>query len=159
MGSPTYDEESKLSQLTVSTREILPKSGNAPGTLDDSLKSHGNLSPLTPSSAHSSNGFGADLEGMKTARSTEHLRGASISGNRTSPDSSVWPGQAHWREKAIAAERKNRSCQCLARLSKRTRVVLQVAVVLLVVGVAVGVGFGISKSTGTRTWQPGNDRL
>ncbi|KAI0454536.1 hypothetical protein F5B21DRAFT_233909 [Xylaria acuta] len=154
MVSPIGDEEPKLSQLTVSTKEIIPKPSNVPGTgrnPDGSFKSLGNL---TPSSTHSSSGFDTDLEGMKTAQSSEHLRGASISGNRTSPDRSVWPGQAHWRQKALAAERKNRSCQCLARLSKRNRIILQVAVVLFVVGVAVGVGFGISKSLGARTWQP-----
>ncbi|KAI8952709.1 hypothetical protein F4801DRAFT_202413 [Xylaria longipes] len=145
MGSPINDEGPKLSLLTVSTKEIIPKPSNL------SVNS-------TPTSAYSSNGFDADLEGMKPAQSSENLRGPSISGNRTSPDSSVWPGQAHWKQKAIAAERKNRSCQCLARLSKRNRIILQVAVVLLVVGVAVGVGFGVSKSLGARTWQPKDGR-
>ncbi|KAI1746310.1 hypothetical protein F4680DRAFT_16425 [Xylaria scruposa] len=142
MGSPIKDEESKLSQLTVSTKE---------------LTSHGNSTPSTPNSAYS-NGFDTDLEAMKTARSSDHLRGPSMSANRTNPDSSVWPGQAHWKKKALAAERKNRSCQPLARLSERNRIILQVVVVLFVVGVAVGVGFGISKSLGARTWQPKDAR-
>ncbi|KAI1750130.1 hypothetical protein F4782DRAFT_263437 [Xylaria castorea] len=161
MGSPIDVEEPKRSQLTVSTKELIPKPSNVAGAernLDEAFKSHGNSTPSTPASTYSSNGFDTDLEAMKTVRSSDHLRGPSISANQTSPDSSVWPGQAHWKQKALAAERKNRSCQCLARLSKRNRVILQVAVVLFVVGVAVGVGFGISKSLGARTWQPNDSR-
>ncbi|KAI0445451.1 hypothetical protein F4803DRAFT_155416 [Xylaria telfairii] len=154
MVSPIDDKGPKLSQLTVSTQEIIPNSGRP----DESFKAHGNSMPSTPNSAYSSNGFGADLEGMKPVQSSEHLTGPSMCGNRTNPDSTVWPGQAHWREKALAAERKNRSCQCLARLSKRTRVIIQVVVVLFVVGVAVGVGFGISKSLGARTWPTNHSR-
>lgn len=98
------------------------------------------------------------MEGMKQAESTEQLREAYASGNRLNSDSSVWPGQAHWREKALAAERKNRSCRCMARLSKRTRIVVKLAIAFFIVGVAVGVGFGISKSLGARIWQPQDDR-
>ncbi|KAI1328766.1 hypothetical protein F5Y16DRAFT_367876 [Xylariaceae sp. FL0255] len=67
---------------------------------------------------------------------------------------SVWPGQSHWKEQARAADRRNRSCSCMARLGKRARIAVKIAIALLVVGVAVGVGLGISKSLGAPFWQP-----
>lgn len=142
----------KLPQLTLSVNEIPAKSSN--GSPDD----HGHLALSTPTSAATSSGFDTDIEGLKPMQSSDHLRNSSVSGDRFDTDSSVWPGQAHWREKARAAERKNRSCRCLAGLSRRTRIVVKISIVLLVVGVAVGVGFGISKSLGARVWRPEDDR-
>lgn len=126
--------------------------------MDRGFVTYGHSTPSTPISATTSRAFDTDMEGMKQAESTEQLREAYVGGNRLNSDSSVWPGQAHWREKALAAERKNRSCRCMARLSKRTRIVVKLAIGLFIVGVAVGVGFGISKPLGARIWQPEDDR-
>ncbi|KAI1124502.1 hypothetical protein F5Y10DRAFT_28503 [Nemania abortiva] len=151
----------KAAQLTVSTKELNSKSSGSSTDerhLDGDFEGYGHLTPITPTSANTETGFDTDTEGMKHTESSEHLREASMNSNRLHSDSSVWPGQAHWREKALAAERKNRSCQCLARLSKRTRIVVKIALLLFIVGVAVGVGFGISKSLGARIWQPKDDQ-
>ncbi|KAI1192054.1 hypothetical protein F5B17DRAFT_128242 [Nemania serpens] len=151
----------KHSQLTLSTKPLGLESDNTPGPerdMERGLEAYGNSTPSTPTSATTCRGFDTDMEGMKQAESTEQLREAYASGNRLNSDSSVWPGQAHWREKALAAERKNRSCRCMARLSKRTRIVVKLAIAFFIVGVAVGVGFGISKSLGARIWQPQDDR-
>ncbi|GAP89074.1 hypothetical protein SAMD00023353_0902740 [Rosellinia necatrix] len=161
MFAPVDDEALKLSPLTLSVKEVTTESSNPATdgkTLDERFDGYGHSALSTPTSAHTTSGFSTDLEGMKHVQSSDHLRGASVSGERFDSDSSVWPGQAHWREKDRAAKRKNRSCHWLARLSKRTQIIVKVAIVLSVVGVAVGVGFGISKSLGARVWQPEDDR-
>ncbi|KAI0424093.1 hypothetical protein F5Y09DRAFT_154345 [Xylaria sp. FL1042] len=162
MVSLAEDKACKPAQAIVSTRELVSKAASNRSThdrnLDGRLESHENSAPSTPTSAHTINAFDVDIEAMKPAQSQENLRKGSTNGNRFRSDSSVWPGQAHWREKTLAAKRKNRSCQCLTRLNKRAQIAIKIAIVLLVVGVAVGVGFGISKSLGARIWQPGDDR-
>ncbi|GAW12754.1 hypothetical protein ANO14919_021250 [Xylariales sp. No.14919] len=153
MASSAKGEALKPPQITVSAKEVGSTTINRPtreGHLDGDFESHEDMIPSTPASAHTVNSFDVDLEAMKPAQSQENLRGASMSGNRLNEDTStsVWPGKAHWREKALAAKRKNRSCKLLARFSKPTQIAIQVATVLLVVGVAVGVGVGLSKSLG-----------
>ncbi|KAI0533266.1 hypothetical protein GGR58DRAFT_125598 [Xylaria digitata] len=160
MFSSAESEASKPPQMIVSAKEVTPTSSNRSThgrNSDAGFGSHEDSTPSTPSSAHAINGFDVDVEAIKPAQSQEHLRGPSMSGNRDHSDSSVWPGQAHWRQKALAAKRKNRSCHCLARLSKPAQVAVKIAIVLLVVGVAVGIGFGISISQGARLWQPKDD--
>ncbi|TGJ75295.1 hypothetical protein E0Z10_g11030 [Xylaria hypoxylon] len=154
-------EAPKPPQMAVSAKEVSSISSHRfthERNPDGGFESREDSIPSTPTSAHTINGFDVDIEAIKPAQSQEHLRGASISGNRFNSDSSVWPGQAHWKNKALAAKRKNRSCQWLARLSKRTQIAVKLAIVLLVVGVAVGVGFGISISLGARLWQPKDDQ-
>ncbi|KAI0201092.1 hypothetical protein F4808DRAFT_139037 [Astrocystis sublimbata] len=162
MVSPIDIGEPKLSQLTVSTKEVNPSHGNITGNgshLDVTSNDHGLSMPTTPDSVRTSNGFETDIEGLKHERSSDHLR-PSIGGPgyHSRSDGSPWPTQAHWREKALAAKRKNRSCQLMAGFSKRTRIIIQVVSVLLVIGIAVGVGYGVSKSLGARTWQPSDGK-
>ncbi|KAI1432654.1 hypothetical protein GGR50DRAFT_581023 [Xylaria sp. CBS 124048] len=137
-------------QLTVSTKEAGPTSAEPRSNetaLDERVENGGNLSPSTLAASHTANGFDVDIEGLRPVRLSEQTRKSSASGGDLfTSDSSIWPGQAHWREKALAAERKNRSCQCLARLDKRTNIAVKITIALLVIGVAIGVGFGISKS-------------
>lgn len=66
----------------------------------------------------------------------------------------VWPGQAHWKKKAKAAKINKHSCQCLARLSKRNRIIAKVLIGLLVIALGVGVGLGISRKLGAGIWKP-----
>jgi predicted transporter len=40
----------------------------------------------------------------------------------------------------------------MAHLSKKTRIMVKIAIGLLIVGVAVGVGFGVSKPLGAPIW-------
>ncbi|KAI1823151.1 hypothetical protein F4861DRAFT_343635 [Xylaria intraflava] len=149
MASTIDDKAHTPSQLLVSTKEVRPTISDPPSyerTPNGSFEDRGNLSPSTLAPSPTANGFDLDIECLKPPRSSEQTRKTSMGGDQLNSDSSVWPGQAHWREKALAAERKNRSCQCLARLSKRTNIAVKIAIALLVVGVAVAVGFGISKS-------------
>jgi hypothetical protein len=160
MAASLDDKATKPYQLTVLTKEVDLKSSNLSahdGNLAGSFDSHRGTAPSTPTSALTCNGFDTDIEAMKPVQSSDHLTKTSTCGTRFNSDSSVWPGQAHWREKALAAERKNRSCQCMTRLSKRTRIAVKIAIALFVVGVAVGVGFGISKPLGATIWQPKGD--
>lgn len=66
-------------------------------------------------------------------------------------DNLVWPGKAYWKQRAKAAK-VQRSCSCMANMSRRNRWIAKVLIVLLVVGIAVGVGFGISKPLGAPIW-------
>ncbi|KAI1352488.1 hypothetical protein F5Y01DRAFT_89616 [Xylaria sp. FL0043] len=156
------DKACKPSQAIVSTKELVPKTPSDRSTHDRNqngvFESHEISTPSTPTSAHTIDAFEVDIEAMKPAQSQENLRKGFTNEDSSGSDSRVWPGQAHWREKTLAAKRKNRSCQWLTRLDKRIQIAIKITIVLLVVGVAVGVGFGISKSLGARIWQPGDDR-
>ncbi|KAI1363561.1 hypothetical protein F5Y08DRAFT_237467 [Xylaria arbuscula] len=152
MVSSTGDEAKKASPITVSTVAVVPE----PGDTYHPDMNHGNSTPSTPTTAHTVHKFDIDdIEAMKPARSQETLRGSS----RFQSDGRVWPGQAFWREKTRAAKRKNRTCQCLARLDKRTQVVIKITIVLLILGIAVAVGFAVSKSLGARIWKPQDDQI
>ncbi|KAI2643491.1 hypothetical protein GGS21DRAFT_496659 [Xylaria nigripes] len=149
MVSSTDDKAHSPLQLTISTKEISPTISNSPSferTSDESFEGNGNSSPSTLVCQHAANGFDVDTEALKPPRCSEQARKISMCGDQLDSDSSVWPGQAHWKEKARAAKRKNRSCQCMARLGKRASIAVKITIALLVIGVAVGVGFGISKS-------------
>lgn len=138
-------------QLTVSTQLLSPSHERIPEASTE-FRRGSNVS--TPCSASPSNGFDTDIEAMMPVKSSEHLNKTSTAGTRQLPDCPVWPGQDHWRQKAKAARINNRSCQCMARLSKRNRIIAKVLIALLIVGIAVGVGVGISKPLGAGIWQP-----
>lgn len=95
--------------------------------------------------------FDTDIEAMITPveqhsrRSADCLKGG--------PDCQVWPGQDHWKRKAKAAKKKQHSCNCLAGLSKRNRILVKILIIVLIVGAAVGVGFGVSKPLGAGIWR------
>ncbi|KAH9999160.1 hypothetical protein F4779DRAFT_163782 [Xylariaceae sp. FL0662B] len=153
MAPTTLDEKVlKSGQLTVSTHQILPTSDlSSPA----STNARRNSSMSTPCSTHVTNGFDTDIEAMVPVTSAERLnKTATPGGNRPDPDCPVWPGRDHWKQKARTAKINNRSCQCMARLSKRNRVIIKVLIALLIVGIAVGVGLGVSKSLGTGIWHP-----
>ncbi|KAI1170121.1 hypothetical protein F4777DRAFT_584201 [Nemania sp. FL0916] len=159
----SVDERAPCPQpLTVSANNPSSKSSNAlvhEKSVDIRLEDgRQNPAHLIPTSANASSSFDIDLEDMKPTQSLEHSGDVHALGNRFNSDNSVWPGQAHWKKKALAAERKNRSCRCLAQLSKQSRIAVKLAIALVVVGVAIGVGFGISKSLGARIWQPKDDQ-
>lgn len=119
-------------------------------------KSPGGSVQTTPRSENA-NPFDTDVEAMVTNNSTDKCPRASVVLTRNN-DCQVWPGKDHWKQRAKAAK-KQRSCTCLARLSRRTRVVLKIALVLLVVGSAVAIGFGVSKPLGAPIWGDQNSRL
>ncbi|KAI8622984.1 hypothetical protein F5Y19DRAFT_29090 [Xylariaceae sp. FL1651] len=160
MVTPVDEKAPKPSMLIVTTKEVVLGSSNLPahdGNPNGSFENRRSSALSTPTSARTLNDFDTDIEAMMPTQSSEHLNQKTTCSNRYNSDSNVWPGQAHWKEKARAADRKNRSCQCMARLSKRTRIIVKIAIALFIVGVAVGVGFGISKPLGATIWQPKNN--
>lgn len=106
----------------------------------------------TPRSDKSANPFDTDVEAMVTTNTTDSC----INKTTSSPlarksDCQVWPGKDHWKQKAKAAKAR-RSCNCMASLSPRNRIIAKVLLVFLVIGIAVGVGFGVSKPLGAPIW-------
>jgi hypothetical protein len=83
------------------------------------------------------------VEGMASASTCGRGRKSMVA--PTVNDCQIWPGKEHWKKQAKEAKIQ-RSCTCLARLSKRTRTVVKVVIALFIIGVAVGVGVGISKA-------------
>lgn len=82
------------------------------------------------------------------------MKSASKSNLKGSPEGQVWPGQDHWKRKAKAARINQRSCQCLAKMSKRNRIITKVLIGVMIVAIAVAVGLGISKAVGAGVWKP-----
>ncbi|KHE84133.1 hypothetical protein GE21DRAFT_1099795 [Neurospora crassa] len=103
----------------------------------------------TPYSARA-NPFDSDIEAMVTnetcVKKTTTTKGATT-------ECQVWPGQDHWKQKAKDAKMTRHTCNCLAQMSKRNRIIVKVMIGLLVIGLAVGVGFGVSKPLGAGIWK------
>lgn len=154
MESSIGDKAAKATPMTVSTVAVDPE----PGDTHYPRTNHASSTPSTPTSAHTISKFDIDIESIPT-RSQDSLRTPRSANPFLNSDGRVWPGQSYWREKTRAAKRKNRSCQCLARLDKRAQVAVKIAIVLLILGIAVAVGFAVSKSLGARIWKPEDDRL
>lgn len=115
----------------------------------------------TPATAHNElNPFDTDLEAMISSRTMTQpddacgMKSASKSNLKGSPEGQVWPGQDYWKKKAKAARINKRSCQCLARMSKRNRIIAKVLIGAVIVAIAVGVGLGISRAVGAGVWKP-----
>ncbi|KAI0471125.1 hypothetical protein GGR56DRAFT_132419 [Xylariaceae sp. FL0804] len=161
MAATTMDNKSgKLEQVTVSTLQVTPTPDSSPNgekTHDIKMELRRNSAVSTPSSAHASNGFDTDVEAMMPVPSSDPLSKATTAQTKSNPNCTVWPGQAHWKQKSRAAKIKNRSCQPMARLSKRTRILVKIAIALLIVGIAVAIGFGVSKSLGARVYHQSSD--
>ncbi|PHH62599.1 hypothetical protein CDD81_6833 [Ophiocordyceps australis] len=135
--------------LQITTVEkTVPKAPTA--TVNPYDKSPSQSGPPTPRSDRTANPFDTDVEAMVTNSSTDKCPRASIVINRRD-DCQVWPGKDHWKQRAKAAKRQ-RSCTCMARLNRRTRVVVKILIVVLVVGLAVAIGFGVSKPLGAPIW-------
>ncbi|KAI8956683.1 hypothetical protein F5Y11DRAFT_141868 [Daldinia sp. FL1419] len=154
MASITVEKAAKPGQLTVTTKQLRPPSHER--SLDGGREMRRGSNVSSPCSAAASNGFDTDIEAMMPVKSSEHLNKTSTIGTRRKSECPVWPGQEHWQQKAKAARLNNRSCQCIARLSKRNRIIAKILIGLLIVGIAVGIGFGISKPLGAGIWQPPN---
>ncbi|KAG5927958.1 hypothetical protein E4U42_001495 [Claviceps africana] len=104
----------------------------------------------TTAQSDSSNPFAADVEATAGAHCSMDKPRASVVLNRKK-DCQVWPDKQDWKQRAKAGK-KNRTCACMQRLSRRTRIMVKVLILVLVVGVAVAVGFGVSKPLGAPIW-------
>ncbi|KAF4975373.1 hypothetical protein FZEAL_7824 [Fusarium zealandicum] len=107
--------------------------------------------PSTPRSDKLANPFDTDVEAMVPTYTTDSCMHKTSSPMVRKTDCQVWPGKDHWKQKAKAAKAKNR-CTCMAKLSRRNRIIAKVLIVFLIVGIAVGVGFGVSKPLGAPIW-------
>jgi hypothetical protein len=97
------------------------------------------------------NPFDTDIEAMPVITHNSSRKSAECTKGGT--DCHVWPGQEHWKRKAKAAKKSRHSCNCLAGLSKRNRILVRILIVVLIVGIAVGIGFGVSKPLGAGIWR------
>ncbi|KAL1868248.1 hypothetical protein Daus18300_005972 [Diaporthe australafricana] len=165
MASETVNEKATTPVATVTTTTQDVSSGKPTATItttetlkvstETDLRRPSEVS--TPASSRDLNPFDTDIEAMistRTTREDDSCGMKSTSKNNLKGDGQVWPGQAHWKKKAKANKLNQRSCQCLARMSKRNRILVKVAIIVLVVLTAVGVGFGISKPLGAGIWKP-----
>ncbi|KAI1259336.1 hypothetical protein F5Y18DRAFT_302097 [Xylariaceae sp. FL1019] len=149
-GSLGGSQASKPVQLTVSTKEIGPDSPrqHSPDPVPNGRLNMGLSTPVSLS-----NGFDTDVEAVTPVKSTELINKRVTGEHWDNAGGNVWPGQAHWKEKARVARLRNRSCRCMAGLSKQTRIIVKIAIALLVIGIAIGVGVGISKPLGAAIWK------
>ncbi|KAK1599385.1 uncharacterized protein LY79DRAFT_139118 [Colletotrichum navitas] len=109
----------------------------------------------TPRSYRNDNPFDTDIEAMiTTTSSTDPYAMKSITTTKDCP--TIWPGKQDWKAKAKAAKRDRGSCACMARMSKKNRIIMKVAIGLLIIGIGVGVGFGVSKPLGAPIWGDSN---
>ncbi|KAG5997711.1 hypothetical protein E4U54_002324 [Claviceps lovelessii] len=103
----------------------------------------------TTAQSDSSNPFETDVEAAAAHCSIDKPRGSVILTRKK--DCQVWPDKSDWKQRAKAGK-KNRTCACMQRLSRRNRIIVKVMIIVLVVGVAVAVGFGVSKPLGAPIW-------
>ncbi|KAF3770791.1 hypothetical protein M406DRAFT_29658, partial [Cryphonectria parasitica EP155] len=117
----------------------------------------------TPTTAHNDglNPFDTDLEAMVSSRTLtvgddscgmKSTTNVNIKGS--SPDCQVWPGKDHWKKKAKTARVNRHSCQMLAKMSKRNRIIAKISIIALILAIALAVGLGVSKSLGAAIWSP-----
>ncbi|KAH8664114.1 hypothetical protein BX600DRAFT_292141 [Xylariales sp. PMI_506] len=169
MASPAATEKVSPAGLTIDTTEfhssqqdgtpLTPMSSclTAEKTSKDLERT---LSASPACSLHQANPFDTDVEAMGQSSENLNRKFTQFTGKSNmsaNPNCTVWPGQAHWKKKARDAKRKNRSCQCMAGLSKRNRLIVKILIAILVIGIAVGVGLGISKPLGAGIWQSGKN--
>ena len=108
----------------------------------------------TPVSKQCADALDTDLEAMIPPENPNNCPRKSISCQQPDADCQVWPGQEHWKRKAKAAKVDRSLCGCVAKMTKRNRILLQVLILVLIVGIAVSIGFGISKPLGAHIPNP-----
>lgn len=107
----------------------------------------------TPGSRGDADPFDTDIEAMLPGGAPDNCPRKSLGCQRPDAECQVWPGQEHWKRKAKAAKVNRSRCGCMARMSKRNRIIIQVLIGLLIIGIAVGVGLGVSKPLGAGIWK------
>lgn len=149
---PDLNLETNSPELTKPSKD--PFSSGLTPAVEKSGASFSRTSDVsTPASSHA-NPFDTDIEAIIT--SSEHCMRKSTECTKGGTDCQVWPGQDHWKRKAKAAKMSRHSCNCLAHLSKRNRIIVKILIGLLIIGIAVGVGFGVSKPLGAGIWRSEN---
>lgn len=108
--------------------------------------------PSTPTTTQI-NPWETDIEAIATSTTSTQSIGKSSKCRAEGTDCQVWPGHEHWKRKAKLAKLKRHSCNCLANMSKRNRIIAKILIGLLIIGIAVGVGVGLSKPLGAAIWR------
>ncbi|KAK3402444.1 hypothetical protein B0T20DRAFT_449539 [Sordaria brevicollis] len=134
-----HDRNKAGLHLQTTTTRLEPK------TSRDTLLSDG-LSPMVEKNMTLSRPSDAMVTNEPCIKKTTTSKGVTT-------DCQVWPGQDHWKQKAKDAKMNRHTCNCLAQMSKRNRIIVKVMIGLLVIGLAVGVGFGVSKPLGAGIWK------
>ncbi|KAL0943608.1 uncharacterized protein CTRU02_201495 [Colletotrichum truncatum] len=150
VGSVTLPEKAAFATTTegVSSANLTPITTATP---EKSLDLHRDSNLSTPRSYRNENPFDTDIEAMiTTTSSSDPYAMKTITTTKDCP--TIWPGKQDWKAKAKAAKRDRNSCACMARMSKKNRIIMKVAIGLLVIGIGVGVGFGVSKPLGAPIW-------
>ncbi|POR31919.1 Uncharacterized protein TPAR_07866 [Tolypocladium paradoxum] len=154
------DEKTTVTQtngLRVDTSVAVPEKATLCNTtvsaspFDKSPHHSGHTTPRS----ETGNPFDTDVEAMVTNGSTDKCTRSSVLLTRKN-DCQVWPGKDHWKQRAKVSKNQ-RSCSCMARLNRRTKIAVKVLIVVLVVGLAVGIGFGVSKPLGAPIWGKSGD--
>jgi hypothetical protein len=55
------------------------------------------------------------------------------------------------------AARRQKGCNPMRNLDKRTKLWVKILIAILIVGIAIGVGIGVSKAVGGGVWGSNND--
>jgi hypothetical protein len=97
------------------------------------------------------NAYDSDIEACLTDSNTNALQ--STTTTKTNKECTVWPGQRALMEKRKAAMRQ-KGCNPMRNLDKRTKLWVKICIAILFVGIAVGVGIGVSKAVGGGVWGP-----
>ena len=97
------------------------------------------------------NVYDSDIEACLTESKTNALQ--STTTTKTNKECTVWPGQRALMEKKKAA-RRQKGCNPMRNLDKRTKLWVKICIAILFVGIAVGVGIGVSKAVGGGVWGP-----
>jgi hypothetical protein len=121
---------------------------NALPTIITTSPTRPSIPPTTNSSARTPSNH---THTPSSSSTTEKAHGATVT------TLTMWPTQKEVKAKAKADKLARNSCNPLARLSKRTRVIVSVTIALTVIGAAVGIGVGISRAYGGSVWA-GNGR-
>jgi hypothetical protein len=95
------------------------------------------------------NSYDSDVEACLTGSSANVLQSSVNSKGKN--DCTVWPGKQALKAQKKAA-RRQRGCNPMRNLSKRTRIWVKLFIALLVIGIAVGIGIGVSKAVGGGVW-------
>jgi hypothetical protein len=95
------------------------------------------------------NVYDSDIEACLSESNTNALK--PITTTKTNTECTVWPGQRALMEKKRAA-RRQKGCNPMRNLDKRTKLWVKICIAILIVGSAVGVGIGVSKAVGGGVW-------
>ncbi|KAF6822827.1 hypothetical protein CPLU01_11794 [Colletotrichum plurivorum] len=152
VASITLPEKAAFATTTegISSANLTPV--HTTTTPEKSLDLHRDSNLSTPRSYRNENPFDTDIEAMITTTSSSDPYAMKTITTTKADCPTIWPGKQDWKARAKAAKRDRNSCACMARMSKKNKIIMKVAIGLLVIGIGVGVGFGVSKPLGAPIW-------